>query len=42
MLEKAFFGWFFIYMRWNFIMSFLIKLMKIQNISPNKVCLRMG
>ena len=28
MLEEAFFGW--IFMRWNFIMSFHIKLMKIQ------------
>ena len=28
MLDEAFFGW--IFMRWNFIMSFLIKLMKIQ------------
>ena len=28
MLERAFFGW--IFMHWNFIMSFLIKLMEIQ------------
>ena len=43
--KKAFFGWIFILVlsyAMEFIMSFLMKLMKIQKHLPTKVCLSMG